>query len=370
MVFVMAGGGTGGHVMPALAVARELRERGHEAVFIGTRRGLEARLAPLHGFPIEWIEIGGLKRVGTARRLRTLAQLPLSTGRAARLLGRRGAAAVFSLGGYAAGPVALAAWLRGTPLVILEPNAVPGLTNRWMGKVARRILLNFPEAAACFPRGRSELSGVPVRAEFFQVPAKSPGPEFEVLVTGGSQGSRTLNQAARQSWALLRSAGLPLRMVLQSGPAAYPELAREFQQAGIPGQVIPFIDDMPAAFARADLVVCRAGAGALAELAAAGKPALLVPFPYAADQHQLRNAEALVRAGAARMVPDGELDGRRLYEEIAALAARPERLEAMSRAVRRFARPEAARRAAEVLEEAGRAAGPFRVDRRPSQPEQ
>lgn len=357
MVIVMAAGGTGGHVMPALAVARELRRQGHEAVFIGTRRGLEARLVPAEGFRIEWIRMGGWQRVGAARRLRTLVELPWSTLRCWRLLGRLGAAAVLSLGSYVAAPVCLAAFARGVPVVVLEPNATPGLTNRWAGRRAARVLVNFEETAAFFERAPVEICGVPVREEFFRVPPKERGEWFEVLVTGGSQGSRTLNRAARESWPLFVASGARVRMVLQTGPAAYAGLAGEFERSGMPGRVTPFLDDMPRAFAEADLVVCRAGAGALAELAAAGKPAILVPFPFAADEHQLRNAEALARAGAARLVEDRRLDGRRLFEEVSGLAARPGELEAMARAVRRFARPEAAARAAAALLGAARRAG-------------
>lgn len=354
MVFLMAAGGTGGHVLPALAVARELRARGHQVLFVGTRKGLECRLAPVEGFAVECIEIGALKRVGWVRQVRTLWQLPLSTLRAMGLLKRCGAAAVFSMGGYVAGPVCLAAWLRGTPLVVMEPNVVPGFTNRWAGKVARRVLLNFPETATFFSAGKCEVTGVPVREEFFRLPPKPPGEFFDVLVTGGSQGSRRLNEAVRQSWPLFRAGPVRVRITLQTGPAAYAELVREFAQAGIPGRVTAFIDDMPGAFAQADLVVCRAGAGTVAELAAAGKPALLVPFPYAADDHQLRNAEALVRAGAARMVLDHELTGERLYREVMELASEPERLASMGRAARKFARPGAAQRVAQVLIEEAR----------------
>ncbi|MCS7315797.1 MAG: undecaprenyldiphospho-muramoylpentapeptide beta-N-acetylglucosaminyltransferase [Bryobacterales bacterium] len=355
MVFVMAAGGTGGHVMPALAVARELRRSGHEAVFIGTLRGLEARLVPTAGFRIEWIRMGGWQRVGLARRMRTAGEFPLSTLRCWRLLGRLRAAAVLSLGSYVAAPVCLAAFLRGVPVVVLEPNATPGLTNRWAGRRAARVLVNFEQTAAFFDRARVDVVGVPVREEFFQVPPKVPGEWFELLVTGGSQGSRTLNRAARESWPLFVGARTRVRMVLQTGPAEFPELALEFERSGMPGRVTPFLEDMPRAFAEADLVVCRAGAGALAELAAAGKPAILVPFPYAADQHQLRNAEALARAGAARLVEDRQMNGHRLFEEVCGLAARPQELEAMARAVRRFARPDAARRvAAALLEVAGR----------------
>lgn len=369
-VFVMAGGGTGGHVMPALAVARQLRRRGRQVLFIGTPQGLEARLAPAEGFPLECIRIGGLKRVGWARRLRTLAQLPLATFHALRLLKHWRAAAVFSMGGYAAGPVVLAAWLLRIPLVVLEPNAVPGMTNRWTAKVAARVLVNFHETVRYFPETRTTLCGVPVREEFFRLAPRPRDARFNLLITGGSQGSRTLNQAARQSWPLFRAAAFPVRMTLQSGPAAWPELAREFADSGLEGRVVPFIEDMPAAFAEADLVVCRAGAGALAELAAAGKPAVLVPFPYAADQHQLRNAETLARAGAALMVADREMDGNRLYREVAELVAHPERLQEMSRAVRSFSRPEAAERAAEALEAAAREAGRISVDRRGPKSEQ
>lgn len=367
MVFVLAAGGTGGHVMPALAVARELRRQGHEVVFIGTRRGLEARLVPQEGFRIEWIRMGGWQRVGAARRLRTLVELPWSTLRCWRLLGRLGAAAVFSLGSYVAAPACLAAFVRRVPVVVLEPNATPGLTNRLAGRRAARVLVNFEETAAFFDRARVEVAGVPVREEFFRVPPRTRGEWFEVLVTGGSQGSRTLNRAARESWPLFVASQARVRMVLQTGPAAYAELAREFERSGMPGRVTPFLDDMPGAFAAADLVVCRAGAGAVAELAAAGRPAILVPFPYAADQHQLRNAEALARAGAARLVEDRAMDGRRLFEEVTGLAARPDELEAMARAVRRFARPDAARRAAAALVEAARRRG---LDREDGPPEQ
>lgn len=360
LAFAMAGGGTGGHVIPSLAVARELRRRGHRPFFVGTRRGLEARLVPAAGFPIEWIEIGGLKRVGMRQALRTLMQLPLSVARVLAIFRRWTPAAVFSMGGYVAAPVMAAALLRRVPYLVMEPNAVPGLASRWFGKFAARVLVSFPETAAWFPRGRAELVGLPVREEFFSIPPKPRGEEFVLLITGGSQGSRRLNQAARESWRLFREAGFPIRFLHQTGPAEHEELARAFAASGLKGEVVPFLDDMPAALAAADLVVCRAGAGAVAELAAAGRPAILVPFPYAADDHQLRNAEAAVRAGAARLVPDRECTGERLFREVTELASRPEVLEAMSRAARSRARPDAARRAADLLEEA--AAGGSRID--------
>jgi len=356
--FLIAAGGTGGHVMPALAVARELRRRGHQPFFIGSPGGIEARLVPGDGFPLEFIRIGGLQRVGWRRSLRTLAQIPPSLWRSWRILGRRRPSAVFSMGGYVAGPPTLAAWLRRIPIVLMEPNAVPGLTNRWLGRFAERALIHFESAAAGFPRGKCERTGVPVREEFFAIPPKPRSESFTLLITGGSRGSRRLNQAAREAWPLFRGAGFRLRLLHQCGQEDYPALSREFASSGLEGEVTPFISDMPAAFAAADLVVCRSGAGAVAELAAAGRPSILVPYPFAAGQHQLHNAEQMVRAGAARLVRDEEMNGRRLVEETTALAADPEMLARMGAAARSLARPGAAARAADLLEElAGRSPG-------------
>lgn len=348
--FLMAGGGTGGHVIPLLAVARELRRRGHEPFFIGTRQGLEARLVPEAGFPIEWIDIGGLMRVGAARRLKTLWQLPIAIARCGRLARARRAAAVFSLGGYAAGPPMLAAWLRRIPIVLMEPNAVPGFTARRLGSRVDRVLTSFPEAARYFPAGRTEMTGLPVREEFFQVPSKPREGAFTLLITGGSRGSRTLNEAARAAWPLLRQAPIPIRLIHQAGRDAADSISREFAASGIEGRVTAFLDDMPAAFAEADLVVCRSGAGAVAELTAAGRPSVLVPFPFAADDHQTANARSLESAGAALLVPDREMSGERLAREVLALAAEPGRLEKMAEAARRLGRPGAAARAAGLLE--------------------
>lgn len=349
---VMAGGGTGGHVVPLLAVARELKARGHDPIFIGTRSGFEAKLVPPAGFPLEFIEIGGLKRVGAARTLRTLVQLPLSIAKVFRLFAQHRPRAVFSMGGYAAGPVVLAALCKRLPIVVMEPNAMPGLTNRQIGRFVTRALLSFPEAARFFPAGKSEVTGLPVRPEFFRIAPKARSAKLTLLITGGSQGSRTLNQAAAGSWNYFREAKFPVRIIHQTGSAAHTALARKFAEAGIEGEVLPFIDDMPGAFRQADLLVCRAGAGAMAELAAAGKPAILVPLPHAADEHQLRNAEAFEKAGAAVLVLDKDMDGGRLFEEVAKLHSLPELLKRMGERARAFAHPGAAVRAADLLEAA------------------
>jgi UDP-N-acetylglucosamine--N-acetylmuramyl-(pentapeptide) pyrophosphoryl-undecaprenol N-acetylglucosamine transferase len=349
--YLMAAGGTGGHVIPALAVARELRRRGHEVFFVGTDRGMEARLAPAERFDLERIEIGGLKNVGAKRLLTTLWQLPLAIVVAGRIIERRKPVGVFSMGGYAAGPPVLAAFRRKLPVVVMEPNAVPGFTNRKIGRFVARALISFPDTAIYFPNGRTEMTGLPVRQEFFALSAKRRSPRFGLLVTGGSQGSRTLNNAARESWPLFRNAKFPIEFTLQTGRAQADELAREFSRSGLKGTVTAFIEDMPKAFGAADLVICRSGAGAVAEVAAAGKPSVLVPFPHAADQHQLRNAEAFERAGAARLVRDPEMTGEKLFAIVNELSADDGSLERMGAAARRFARPGAARRAAEILEE-------------------
>jgi UDP-N-acetylglucosamine--N-acetylmuramyl-(pentapeptide) pyrophosphoryl-undecaprenol N-acetylglucosamine transferase len=347
---VMAGGGTGGHVLPLLAVARELKARGHDCVFIGTRTGFEAKLVPAAGFPLEFIEIGGLNSVGLARSLRTLMQLPISVVKARHMLGKHRPGAIFSMGGYAAGPVVLAGLWKRLPILVMEPNAIPGLTNRHVGRFVTHALLNFPEASKFFPPGKSVITGLPVRSEFFAIRPKTREAKLTVLITGGSQGSRRLNEAARASWNYFREANFPVRFIHQTGVNGHEALAKKFAETGLEGELVPFIDDMPAAFARADLVIARAGAGALAELAAAGKPAILVPLPSATDDHQLRNAEAFTKAGAAQLVLDSQMDGGRLFEEVGRLSSQPAVLKRMGDQARKFAHPEAARQAADLVE--------------------
>lgn len=353
--FVMAGGKTGGHVIPALAVARELKARGHTVRFIGTQKGIEAKLVPAAGFSIDWIEIGGLNRVGWKRTLETLAELPWSVWQASRILDAAKPVAVFSTGGFVAGPVLAAALWKKIPVVVMEPNAVPGFTHRKLAHYVARALVSFPETKRWFPGQGTEVTGLPVREEFFQVSPKPRGEVFTILITGGSQGSRTLNRAVQQSWPLwkdAKSGGKPLkvRLIHQTGQAAYKELKSQFAAAGVAGEMRPFLENMAAEFAQADLVISRAGMGAVSELSAAGKPSILVPLPTAADQHQLRNAEALEAAGAARMVLDPDFTGQRLVEEVALLASDPQKLAQMGLLARKFAKPGAARRAAEVLE--------------------
>jgi UDP-N-acetylglucosamine--N-acetylmuramyl-(pentapeptide) pyrophosphoryl-undecaprenol N-acetylglucosamine transferase len=347
----MAGGGTGGHVIPLLAVARELRQRGHAVIFAGTERGLESKLVPAEGFELRRIRIGALNRVSLGERIATLLRLPFATFSCVPLV--RQCSAVFSLGGFVAGPPVLAALIARVPVVVMEPNAVPGFTNRKIGRFVERAMISFPETAAFFRAGRSELTGLPVREEFFAIRPKPRQGPLQVLITGGSQGSRTLNQAARQSWPLFEQARFQVRLTHQTGPRDFENVRADFARTKLAGEVVPFIADMPAAFAAADVIVCRSGASTISELAAAGKPAILSPFPFAADDHQTRNAEAMEKGGAARLVPDSEMNGEKLFSVLRELQADTAALDRMGQAARQFAHPGAARRAAEILEGIG-----------------
>jgi UDP-N-acetylglucosamine--N-acetylmuramyl-(pentapeptide) pyrophosphoryl-undecaprenol N-acetylglucosamine transferase len=346
--FVMAGGGTGGHVIPALAVAGELRSRGHAVRFIGTQRGIEAKLVPAAGYPIDWIEIGGLNRVGLRQMVTSLAELPWSVFEAARALDRaQPVSAVFSMGGYVAGPVLIAALWKRLPVVVMEPNAIPGFTHRKLARFISRALVSFEETLRYFPKGRAEVTGRPVAPEFFAIAPKPRTEVTTVLITGGSQGSRTLNRAAEESWPLWKKGSA--RLIHQTGERAFEDLASKFRASGVDGEISAFVEDMPRAFAEADVIVSRSG-GTVSEIAATGKPSILVPLPTAADQHQLRNAQAFEKAGAARLVLDAEMTGARLVEEVGRMVSEPGLLERMGDAARALARPGAAGRAADVLE--------------------
>ena len=349
--FLFAGGGTGGHVIPALAVAQEVRRRGHDALFLGVERGMEARLVPQHGFPIRFLRVQGLNRVGLVNAVRSIALLPGSVISAASEIRAFQPHAIFSMGGYVSGPVMAAGRLTGTPMIIMEPNAYPGLTARWTARIVRRALVTFEETLAYFPPGIAELTGVPVREAFFEIPDRAPQSPFTVLITGGSQGSAAINAAVRDAWPHLRASGLSLRLLHQAGRPQAAEIGSAFATTGLRGEVFSIVDDMPALFAQADLIVGRSGAGAVAELAAARKPSILVPFPRAADQHQFKNARVLADAGAAVLLEESVLSGQRLASEILRLAGDPVMLTAMSAQAKPFAHRGAAVRAADILEQ-------------------
>jgi UDP-N-acetylglucosamine--N-acetylmuramyl-(pentapeptide) pyrophosphoryl-undecaprenol N-acetylglucosamine transferase len=337
-IMVMAGG-TGGHVFPALAVAQYLRARGHDIVWMGAPESFEARVVPQHAIPMEFIRVQGLRGKGVLRWLGAPLLLWRSVRDALAALRRQRPAVVLGMGGFAAGPGGLAAWLTRRPLVIHEQNAAAGLTNRLLAHLARTVLEAFPNT---FPGARTV--GNPVRPGFAELPdpvqriAAHAGPR-RLLVVGGSQGARALNTLVPAALALLSSAERP-RVRHQAGRTL--EVAQAaYTRAAVEAEITAFIDDMPAAYGWADLVVCRAGASTVAELAAAGCAALLVPFPAAVDDHQTRNGEYLVRAGAALLVQERDLDAAALAALLRELFADPARLTAMAQAARRAAWPQA-----------------------------
>ncbi len=351
-VLIMAGG-TGGHVFPALAVASELRAREVPVVWLGTRRGIEARLVPEHGIAIEWLSIAGVrgKRLGTRlvfplRVLRALAQ-------AWSVFGRRRPCLALGMGGFVSGPGGLAAWLRRVPLVIHEQNAIPGLTNRVLARFATRTLEAVPRSFQGLAPGRVLHTGNPVRPEIAALPppaqrlAGREGP-LRVLVLGGSRGAAALNRIVPLACAAVAVDARPA-IWHQTGEHGVPAEVREaYRGAGIEARVETFVADMAAAYAWSDLVVCRAGAITVAELAAAGAASILVPFPHAVDDHQTENARFLSGAGAAVLAPERELTPERLADHLQALSGARRRLLSMACAARDLARPQAAARVADV----------------------
>jgi UDP-N-acetylglucosamine--N-acetylmuramyl-(pentapeptide) pyrophosphoryl-undecaprenol N-acetylglucosamine transferase len=338
---LLAGGGTGGHVIPALAIAQELRDHFNaDIVFVGTARGIENRLVPAAGFPLKLVDVGQLKNVTFATRLKTLFALPRAVFASAEILRDFRPDVVIGVGGYASGPAMLAAALSSVPAIAFEPNLVPGFANRVVASMISAAAVQFPETCRSFRR--CLVTGVPVRRAFFEVPPRPPGSPPTLLLFGGSQGAHALNRALIDALPLLVQSVPGLRIIHQTGERDYNEARADYLRAGIPAELSPFIDDMPSAFARADLLICRSGASTVAEITAAGKPAIFIPFPRAADDHQRRNAEALSMKNAAMLIPESELTPQRLAEIVAALLNDRQRLSAMGAAARALSHPDAA----------------------------
>ncbi len=349
---LIAGGGTGGHVIPALAVARELvAKHNAEVLFVGTRRGMETRLVPEAGFALRFIEVGPLKNVSLLTRMRTLTALPRSLIACRALIREFRPGVVFGVGGYASGPAMAAALLAKVPAMAFEPNAMPGFANRLVGKRVQAAAVNFPSAARWFRN--AEVTGIPVRSQFFSLPSPSGPPHL--LVFGGSQGARLFNEAMPELVRELLDAVAELTILHQCGVRHLEATQTAYSTSGADParwQVRAFLDDMPACFAKAHLVLARSGASTVAELAAAGKPALLVPFAAAADDHQKRNAEEMVKAGAAMMLTEADLAvPGKLLAVLSELLVVPKRLAAMSVAAKTLARPDAAERIANRIVE-------------------
>src|SRR5437867_4024651 len=349
---VFAGGGTGGHLYPGIAVAREivLRRPDAQISFAGTARGIEARVVPHEGFALDLIRSGGLKGKSIGDRARGAWLLPLGLADAWRLVSERRPHLVIGVGGYSSGPVVLVAAVRGVPTMLLEQNAVPGLTNRLLARFVRVAAVTFDSTRAFFGP-KAFVSGNPVRPEF--VGAAGPGKESGIdagsdhrarlLVFGGSQGAHAINMAMVEAAAELAAGGSHLRLTHQTGERDVEMVRAAYRQAGLPADVEPFLYDMGRQLGRADVVVCRAGATTLAEITAAGKAAILVPLPTATDDHQRKNAEALAQSGAAEVLLQSDLTGRSLAARIVALARDRDRRERMAAAAKALAKPDAAK---------------------------
>jgi UDP-N-acetylglucosamine--N-acetylmuramyl-(pentapeptide) pyrophosphoryl-undecaprenol N-acetylglucosamine transferase len=360
MRVMIAGGGTGGHVIPALAIAGALKSAyDAEVCFIGTARGMETRLVPQAGYALELIEVGQLNRVSLATKLKTTVALPRGILYCLGLLRRWRPEAVVGVGGYASGPAMLAALLLRVPTLAFEPNAAPGMANRLIGKRISAAAVNFAPTRSYFRN--AEVTGIPVRAEFFALAPRPPESAPRLLVMGGSQGARALNQMMPQIAKALLDAVPGLTILHQAGARHAETTEAAYAATGAPAdrwRVQPFLEDMPSQFAASDLILARSGASTVAELAASGKPSLLVPFPQAADDHQRKNAEVLVEGGAAVMLLEQDMTDARLLDALSGLLSNPGRLQEMGTRARTFAYPQAAARIAEMV--AGLASSPSR----------
>jgi UDP-N-acetylglucosamine--N-acetylmuramyl-(pentapeptide) pyrophosphoryl-undecaprenol N-acetylglucosamine transferase len=352
---MIAGGGTGGHLFPGIAVAEAARRRDPETriVFVGSGRGIEARVVPVSGFDLELLPGTPLRGRRVAGKLAALGALGAATVRARALVMRFAPDAVIGLGGYASAPAVLAARSRRIPVVLLEQNAKPGMTTRFLARLADRVCVSFPETAAGFAAGQAVVTGNPVRSftAAATAPDAAPRPGLTIAIVGGSAGAHRLNEAGPDLRAAL--ADVPgVRIIHQTGSADEAAVRAAYADRGATDvDVRAFITDMGAVYGAADLIVCRAGATTIAELAAQGLPAIFVPYPHAADDHQRANAETLVRAGAARMVLDHEATGGRLGDEVRDILRSPDALPEMRRRMRQFARPDAADRVLAVVDE-------------------
>ena len=353
MKLLIAGGGTGGHVFPAIAIAREWMSRGseREVVLVGTQRGIEMKLVPQAGLPLETLRAAGLKGKSGLTLARNLSMLAPGTLDAFAILRKHNPVAAFGVGGYAAGPMMLATWLRGIPNVVFEPNAEPGFTNKLLARLSKRIATGY-EVTARGLGGKGVVTGNPVRAEFFAIEPRAPEKPLHLLITGGSQGALPINRSFVDAMDLLAARKTALSIVHQTGERDYNAVRtayarREFHSA----EVVPFLGNMAERFAWADLIVCRAGAITASEVAAAGRAAIFIPFGRATDSHQLRNAQEMAKAGAGKVIVESELTAGRLASEIFAFLDHSEQLRQIAANARKLGRPYAARDIVNLVEE-------------------
>ena len=356
MKLMIAAGGTGGHIYPGIAVAKELLQRdpSSDVLFVGTVRGLESRIVPDNGFQLSLIHSAGLKSVGFMGLIKGLTVLPQSFIEARRLLREFRPTVVVGAGGYVSGPVLLMACVMGIPTLVMDSNALPGFTNRQLARFVDRAALTFEEALPYFGK-KGTVTGNPVRKEFFEIPPKIRDATMSILIFGGSQGARAINNAVVAAIPALGALRNELRIVHQTGEADFENVRKAYaDQNWESTDVRPYISDIVREFANADLIICRAGATTCAELTAAGKASIMIPLPTAADDHQRKNAEALQRVGASRMILQADLTAERLAAEITDLAYSPEKLSDMERAAKALARKDAAKATVDIIEDLAR----------------
>lgn len=331
---VIAGGGTGGHLYPGIALARALmrHDMDIEISFVGTQKGLEAKVLPREGFDLKTILSGGLLGKKKIARWVSWFKLPIGTAQSMCFLIRKRPGLVVGVGGYVSGPLVLSAWILRIPILIHEQNSIPGLTNKWLGKIADKIAVSFKESSGSFPKEKVEVTGNMIREEFCRPkeenPPKTEGP-FRVLVLGGSQGAHSINMAMVEALKSLSKQKGDLHITHQTGEADFERVSKEYEESKFSSDIRPFIDDMGDQYRKASLVICRAGATTLAEITACGKMSILVPFPHAAHNHQEKNARILEAANAGELVLDEELSGPRIAKSIIQAMEEPERLETM-----------------------------------------
>src|SRR5437868_12988881 len=344
MKLLIAGGGTGGHVFPAIAIARDWLSRGaeREVVLVGTQRGLETKLVPQAGLPLETLRAAGLKGKGGLTLIKNFATLFPGMADAFSIARKHKPVAAFGVGGYAAGPMLLATWLRGIPNVIFEPNAAPGFTNKVLVKLSKRIATGY-EVTAQALGSKASVTGNPVRSEFFDIAPHKPEKPFRLLITGGSQGALPINRAFVDAMDLLAARKNELNVVHQTGERDYNAVRTAYARREFNAEVVPFLGNMAERFAWADLIVCRAGAITASEVAAAGRAAIFIPFGRATDSHQLRNAQEMVKENAARLIAEPELTAESLAKGIFSLLDEPREIEELSSRARALGKPNAAR---------------------------
>jgi len=351
---MIAGGGTGGHIYPAIAIAREFlgRDATRRVVFVGTERGLEKTIVPKAGFPLEFISAAGLQGKGPVDLIKAVARLPLGFIQAFRLVGKHRPSVVLGVGGYSSGPVLLAAWLRGVPTIIHEQNAFPGLTNRTLAKFVKAVAVAFADAAPRLKRDDAVVTGNPVRAEFFNTQTPSNRATQQLLIFGGSQGSRILNDTMTGALLFLAHLKDRLQIVHQTGPNELAKVQASYRTSAFTSaRVVPYLDPIVDEIAAADLVVCRAGAMTIGELSAVGRAAIFVPFAAATNNHQELNARVVEKAGGGIVITEAELTPERLAGAIGEVLGDPARAQRMGAAAKTLATPEATKRIVDSIEE-------------------